>query len=66
MASPAAPGMTDPGLPERQPAPLAGWTPPRWEPPDPCTLARVHAALTALADPGSHPGAAQDRPCNEQ
>jgi hypothetical protein len=66
MAVHAATGITDPGLPERQPAPLpAGWAPPRREPPDLCTLARVHAALTALADPGSHPDATQDRPRTE-
>lgn len=56
-------GVTDPGLPQRQPAPLpAGWAPPRGEPPAPGTLARVHAALTALADSGIHPDAARERP----
>ena len=56
------------GLPQRQPTPLpAGWTPPRWEPPDPRILARVHAALTALADSGSHPDTTQEGPFgNEQ
>jgi len=56
-------GTTDPGLPQRQPAPLpAGWAPPRSEPPDPGTLARVHTALTALADPSTHPDTARERP----
>jgi anti-sigma regulatory factor (Ser/Thr protein kinase) len=60
-------GITDPGLPQRQPAPLpAGWAPPRWEPPDPCTLARVHTALTVLADSSTHPDAVQERSRNEQ
>jgi anti-sigma regulatory factor (Ser/Thr protein kinase) len=49
-------GITDPDLPQRQAAQLpAGWAPPRWEPPDPCTLARVHTALTAVADSSTHP-----------
>jgi hypothetical protein len=52
-----------PGMPERQGASLpAGWAPRRWEPLDPCTLARVHAALTALADSSSHPDTARERP----
>ena len=49
-------GTTDPGLPQRQPTPLpVGWAPPRWEPPDPYILARVHTALAALANSSTHP-----------
>jgi len=57
-----------PGLSQRQLTPLpAGWTPPRWEPPDPRILARVHAALNALADSSSNPDITQERPLsNEQ
>ena len=56
-----------PGLPRRQPALPAGWTPPRWEPPDQRILARVHVALTALTDSSSHPDTTQEGPLpNEQ
>jgi hypothetical protein len=56
-----------PGLPQRQPAPLpAGWTPPRWEPPDPRILARVHAALTALAESSSHHGTTRERSLRDE
>lgn len=60
-------GIADPALPQRQPAPLpVGCAPPRWEPPDPCTLARVHTALAALADSSTHPDTARERSRNEQ
>ena len=50
------------GLPERQSGPLpVGWSPPHWEPPDPRILARVHAALAALADSSSHPGTTPEK-----
>jgi hypothetical protein len=56
-----------PGLPHRQPAPLpGGWTPPRWEPPDPRILARVHAALSALAGSSSHLDTIQERPLRDE
>jgi anti-sigma regulatory factor (Ser/Thr protein kinase) len=56
-------GITGPGLPRRRPAPRpAGWAPPRWEPPDPCTMARVHSALTAVADSGIRPDPPLGRP----
>jgi hypothetical protein len=55
--------ITGPGLPQRRPSPLpAGWVPPRWAPPDPCTLARVHAALTTVTDSGTCPDITQERP----
>jgi anti-sigma regulatory factor (Ser/Thr protein kinase) len=60
-------GITDPGLPQRQPAPLpADWAPPRRKPPDLRTLTRVHAALTALADSSIHPDTARERSRHEQ